>query len=186
LPYGIPLPFKDFLRQHSKIYQVISGSYGRLLQILHLRADKVNRAADYYRDYYFSLYEDTFQGWHACQKALIDIHQISRTHRIPLLVVLFPALINLETDYPFEALHRKIKKFLVAKNIAVMDLLPVYSGRKSISLWADRHNRHPNRQGHAIAADAIYQHLLTSQLMRAEKKSRPAQMPSLINRSASS
>jgi lysophospholipase L1-like esterase len=186
LPYGIPLPFQDFLRQHSKIYQVISGSYGRLLQILHLRADKVNRAAEYYRDYYSSLYEDTFQGWHAGQKALIDIHQISRTHQVPLLVVLFPALINLENNYPFEALHRKIKNFLVAKNVAVLDLLPAYSGRQSISLWADRHNRHPNRQGHAIAADAIYQHLLTSQLMRAEKQPRPAQMPSVINRRVSS
>jgi lysophospholipase L1-like esterase len=185
LPYGIPLPFKDFLRQHSKIYQVISGSYGRMLQILHLRADKVNRAAEYYRDYYFSLYEDTFQGWQACQKALIEIQKISRTHQIPLLVVLFPALINLEKNYPFEALHRKITNFLVAKNMAAMDLLPVYSGRQSISLWANRHNRHPNRQGHAIAADAIYHHLVTSQLIQAEKQPRPAPMPLLNNRRVS-
>lgn len=172
LPHGIPLPFKDFLRRHSRLYLLLSSGYGRILQYMGLRQDKVRRSASYYLEYYQKLYRNTYQGWKTCRQALLDFHKVSVEREIPFLVVIFPALIDCEYNYAFGAIHEKVASFLHNNGIDVLDLLPAYLGQHSRSLWAARHNRHPNRRGHRIAAQAISDYIIAKGLILGAKEAR--------------
>jgi len=180
LPYRIPLPFKAFLRRHSQLYMSLSNVYGGILQWFGLRSDKVRRSATYYLDYYSALYQDTFEGWEKCQKALLDFSRIAATEGVLYLVVIFPALIDLEGSYPFGFIHHKVASFLGENDIAFLDLLPTYLGKDSRSLWAASDNRHPNRQAHQIAARAISEYLMAKGLLDSSRAPQVEESPERV------
>jgi lysophospholipase L1-like esterase len=75
-----------------------------------------------------------------------------------LVVIVFPLLYDLK-DYPFKEIHEKLAGLCASKNIAMLDLLPVFSVYKAEDLWANPTDQHPNETAHKLAAESLYSYL---------------------------
>jgi hypothetical protein len=49
-----------------------------------------------------------------------------------------------------------VESFCRASGIAHLSLLPAFRGRRALDLWVSEVNQHPNAEGHAIAAGAVF------------------------------
>ena len=94
-------------------------------------------------------------GWEALLLQLERLDRDVRAAGADLTVVLFPLLVRLDGDYPFEALHERIAEACAARGIEHLDLLPAFRGERASELWVHPTDQHPNPRGHALAAEAI-------------------------------
>ncbi len=76
------------------------------------------------------------------------------------LAVLFPAFVQFE-DYPFQKVHESVGAWLQQQGAVTLDLLPYYKKYDPKDLIASFMDGHPNKLGHKIAADAIYETIRT-------------------------
>jgi hypothetical protein len=74
---------------------------------------------------------------------------------VPLLVALWPLLVDLERDYPFADVHDKIGRVCEKADIPFVDLLPALRGQKTAALWAHPADWHPNELAHRLAAETL-------------------------------
>ncbi len=110
-------------------------------------------------DYYRALYRADAPGWIASGAALDALAAACRRASIPLLVVSFPVLHQLDGSHPFEDLYRTVQERVEAAGGAFLDLFPVFSGRDAESLWVHPTDQHPNEVAHRMAAEAIAERL---------------------------
>ena len=80
-------------------------------------------------------------------------------YQIPLLVVSFPVLHQLDGSHPFSDLYRTVQERVEAAGGAFLDLFPVFSGHDAESLWVHPTDQHPNEVAHRMAAEAIAERL---------------------------
>lgn len=93
-------------------------------------------------------------GWEATLAHLEAMRDAMRARGGELYVVLWPLLVELDGDYPFEAVHATIRAALEARGVAFHDVLPAFRGQAPRSLWVHGADRHPNERAHArFAAD---------------------------------
>jgi hypothetical protein len=62
----------------------------------------------------------------------------------PLVVAIMPLLIDLNSDYPFAAIHQRIRTELEQRQIPVIDLLPAFLGRAPRTITVSPTDHHPN------------------------------------------
>ena len=88
------------------------------------------------------------------QQALRAIRDRCRAAGIPLLLVIFPLLLDLDA-YRFEAVEDEIAHVAVGLDIPVFSLTPAFLGRNAPDLWVASNDQHPNAEGHRIAAERL-------------------------------
>lgn len=94
-------------------------------------------------------------GW---DRTLADLEQMdasARAHGATFVVVLWPLMMQLDGEYPFEETHRTIVQALEARHIRAHDTLDAFRGEDASELWVHAADHHPNERGHAIFATAI-------------------------------
>ena len=127
----------------------------RLLSFVRDRLETARIARDttrWYRDMYGPA---NAEGWQRTREDLREMQQAARGRGVPLLVALWPLLVDLEQDYPFADVHEKIGRVCERSSIPFVDLLPVLRGRVSSSLWAHPADWHPNALAHRLGAEAL-------------------------------
>jgi lysophospholipase L1-like esterase len=137
--------------------QLLYGAYGRLRTPASLADDPRTK------------FTDDNPGWLDSQDALHQMGEVTRAHGIPLVVAIFPSLVQLDEHYPFAAIHSLIAGVASDAGAYPLDLFPAYRGQPARPLWVGPGDSHPNAQGHAIAANALYDYLRNSGLVLKEK-----------------
>jgi lysophospholipase L1-like esterase len=139
-----------------------------------VRARKARKEVDdYYKQHFFTeadqaLTDPATAGfdWADSRTALARAAQISRVNGFKLGLVIFPELYKLQADYPFEPIHRVVKKVANDLGVPVLDLLDTYRGNDPRKLWVHPQDHHPNEVAHQMAADAIHQFLERAGLLQ--------------------
>jgi len=127
----------------------------RLLTFVRDRFETYRIARDttrWYRDMYGPANAD---GWQRTRDDLRGLQQAARDHGVPMMVALWPLLVDLDKDYPFADVHEKIGRVCERAGIPYQDLLPVLRGRPTPSLWAHPSDWHPNAEAHRLVAEAL-------------------------------
>lgn len=83
-----------------------------------------------------------------------DMNQVARERDSHLLVVLWPLLHRL-SDYPFTQAHTHIAQALGEREVAFLDLLPIFEGEDASTLQVHPTDHHPNEVAHDRVAEAI-------------------------------
>lgn len=172
-----------FLRDGTRLEQVSDPlAAANLAQI---RADplaQVSTAYRYFRERWLAMnfasllerfFADSYVGdaeataeWRRAQQNLLTIRDAAIGDRSRFGLAIFPMLYGFEQDpYPFQSAMDAIEGFCRANAIPHLSLLPAYRGRRAADLWVSKINKHPNAEGHAVAADALLPFVL--QLMAA-------------------
>jgi hypothetical protein len=94
-------------------------------------------------------------GWRRTMDSIVAMQRTMQERGGELVVVLWPLLIELDGEYPFEATHRTIVRDLRARGVRVHDTLAAFRGQDETRLWVHPSDRHPNERAHLIFADAI-------------------------------
>ena len=118
---------------------------------------------------YFDLFENKYT-WGKFREAVTTIRNAARAREVPMAAVVFPLFgLPLDETYPFSPLHRKVGKFLLRREIPVLDLFPEfeYAPLSRIQLIPGT-DFHPNELGHRIAAEAMYRWLEEQELIPRE------------------
>lgn len=79
-------------------------------------------------------------------------------------VAILPFMYELSADYPFRPIDRMIEEACRKNGIPVADLLPALLGNAYADLWVHPSDPHPNKKGHELIAEGLYNFILRSQL----------------------
>lgn len=100
-------------------------------------------------------------GWQECQRLLTEMNRRIQHDGARLVVAVFPIFIGLEGEYPFTDLHTQVAAACREAGGECIDLLEVYRGRPSASLWVHPTDQHPNELAHRLAAERIAAQLVS-------------------------
>jgi hypothetical protein len=122
--------------------------------------DRLDRQAlgAYYTERFHEAYFGPGDATLEWQRAQADIAAIAREARaagIPVGLVIFPVLIDLDDDYHFRDICDAVAAFGAAEGLPTFSLLPAFLGRNGPDLWVSDSDQHPNARAHAIAAEAL-------------------------------
>lgn len=128
------------------------GRASRLWEIFERRAP-----AQQLEEEFFATTRRSFQSprWDECQELLGNMTALSHQRGFRFVVVVFPIFTGLESQYPFEDLHELVRAACRDAGCECLDLLEVYRGRPSASLWVHPTDQHPNEIAHRLAAERI-------------------------------
>ena len=128
--------------------------YSYFLNTLHSRYRAANepQIADYY-----GLVREAYQGdtWQQQQEHLQAFRDQVLSRNAKLLVVTFPFLHALGTNYAYRSVHDELSKFWAQQNVPNLDLLDVFSDYKAGDVVLSPRDAHPNKLAHGLAAAAI-------------------------------
>ncbi|MDM8528994.1 SGNH/GDSL hydrolase family protein [Anaerolineales bacterium HSG24] len=88
------------------------------------------------------------------QQDLLSIHEMTIAQHIPMIVVVFPDLVQIEES---QAIAKPIISLFETHNVPVLDVAPLLKGiapNERIVSWVDPH---PNELTHGKVAEALYQ-----------------------------
>jgi hypothetical protein len=95
------------------------------------------------------------EGWERTQDYIREMNRRVRERGGQFLVAPWPLFVGLDGGYPFAPIHETIRRFCLQTGIAHHDLLPVFLGRYSETLWVHPVDRHPNELAHRLAAEDL-------------------------------
>ncbi len=104
-------------------------------------------------------YQEPF--WSKHREQLEQIVTLCRQQGWELRVVTFPLLQSLGPHYPLRDAHDRLASFWTEHEISNVDLLPILEAHDVGDLVVNRFDAHPNELAHRLAAQAIYEHILT-------------------------
>lgn len=110
-------------------------------------------------------FADDQPGWQASRTALRDMAELARARGIPLVVAIFPTLVQLDQRHPYTRLYQRIADTVREVGGYPIQLLPGFLGQAARPLWVGPADSHPNARAHAIMADAIEAGLREDQLL---------------------
>lgn len=112
--------------------------------------------------YYRWMHAPSTAGWKSVEDAFSAIERIAAERKIPVVLAIFPFFSPEPwAQYPYREPHATVAAAAERHGFLVLDLLPRFEREDPQSLILDDHDSHPNARGHAIAADAIREFLLT-------------------------
>lgn len=117
--------------------------------------------------YYHALYEDSYSGWERTRRAFDRLGQLSRSHRFPVMVMIFPLFsFGLGDDYPFAEIHEKVTTAADDAGVVVLDLFPFYRGLDRMRLESVPNlDPHPSEIAHRIATETLWSFLVGRHLV---------------------
>lgn len=137
---------RTWLYRHSYLVRTIQDS--------RFRRELLARYGRALNESYFGNAEQTAE-WAAAQSNLLEIARLGRESGFQVGLAVFPALIELNQDYPFRAISDAVAAFGRTNGIPTHDLLPSFLGQNAPDLWVSSFDQHPNEIGHRIAADSL-------------------------------
>ncbi len=99
------------------------------------------------------------EGRETLREALSGLEDYSNERGFRLLVVVFPMLWGLDSDYPLVDQHDIVNDACTRAGVEHVDLLNVFQGDRAESLWVHPTDQHPNEIAHRRAAQAIAERL---------------------------
>lgn len=111
---------------------------------------------------YFDWLTDAYAGeaWEQQRELLDQIQDWCHRRDVELLVVVWPFMHLLDAEYPFLEVHQQLTQYWQSRKVPVLDLLSELSPHAADGLVVNRYDGHPNERANALAADAIWEHLL--------------------------
>ena len=146
------IPFFGFwLRNFSYLYYFLETRINKLIE-------KSNVECTYgeYLDHVFESEKNKEYN----MKYFEELYNISQQNNAKLLVVTFPLIHELQ-NYPFTEAHKFVEESGKKYDLEVIDLLPYYQNFTEEELIVNTYDRHPNELGHELAAQAIYDFILS-------------------------
>ena len=153
----LPEDVHQFLSDRSRLYLALHHTLNYVLS-----STGIQRS---YTEYLQHLYQNDSPKWQEFQQSLnlfIDTVQQDQT---PMLLVIFPAMEQLNESHPFLDLYAHIKDMAHAKGVEVLNLFPSFYGKNASSLRVSLLNGHPNAAAYEIVAEAIYRALIEKNLL---------------------
>ena len=98
---------------------------------------------------------EEIREWQTAQGNLLSVRDDVLKRGGKFALVIFPILFGLTDDYPLQKVVDEIQRFGISNDIPTLSLLPVFRGENASALWISPLDQHPNKIGHAIAAEAI-------------------------------
>jgi hypothetical protein len=129
--------------------------------------------------HYRSGFADDSPGWQRVQAALAEAKQLTEAKGIPLVVAVYPVLIDLDESYPFKAAHEKLAEYAHSLGSVFVDLREAFEGAQGPELWVHRSDQHPNEAAHRMAAAFLAREFRDRDLLH---RSGPSEVPSRISR----
>lgn len=117
-------------------------------------------------DYYVELFEG--ETWINCKWALGDLNELASGHGVPVAMVIWPLFDTevFDDSYPYLELIAKARKAARTLKWPVLDLFPSFRGldgrRLALIPYTDSH---PSDLAHRIAADAMLDFVIESELV---------------------
>jgi lysophospholipase L1-like esterase len=134
----------DKRRSRSRILALASDDLGSLL---------LSRATT---KWYLAVYSDAnADGWEQTKEYIRRMDAQTRAHGGRFVIALWPILAGLEGRYAFQPIHDRLARFSAKAGVPLHDLLGVFSGRPSRSLWVHPIDMHPNEIAHKLAAASL-------------------------------
>ncbi len=127
----------------------------RLWAVLADRIEGVRVGAESTRWYREMIGAPNREGWEATLAHIEAMDRAMRERGGRLVVALWPLMVELDGEYPFDATHAAIGEALEARSIAFVDALPAFRGQDERALWVHASDRHPNERAHAIFAERV-------------------------------
>ena len=132
------------------IYERLAGLYAGI---------KGKSLVDDYRE----LYKDGQTSWERCKQAVLELKAMCADRKIPLVILFMPDTHNLSQEGPYPAIYDKAVSTFRQMNIETLNTYPEFYekyGKDPKQLWVAIGDPHPNRNGHLILADNLYEYLV--------------------------
>lgn len=126
----------------------------RLIRDRQSRSEVAERYTQQFQRAYFGDASERGE-WQRAQANLLWIRDAAARKAVPMALVVFPVLVELNDEHPFRAISEAVSGFARDNGIPVHDLLPDFLGRNGPDLWVSALDQHPNELAHAIAAEAL-------------------------------
>ena len=118
--------------------------------------------------YQFTLEAYQNQIWDQQKKRMTELRDLVKARGAELLVVTFPFIHALGSDYSYAAVHQQLDAHWQSLDVPHLDLLDTYQGQTAEQLRVNKYDAHPNEEAHAMAARAI------GAFLRSERENAPA------------
>jgi len=138
---------KTFFSENSYLYNFVRGRWGRVL----------NRAGVTSFTPYKNLYEEDSEIWKTHKERFENMSAISKSEKIPILVVILPNWKNLNESYDFKEEHKLISNTVDEAGLDFLDIYPKIYGLDEVDYLIDPEDAaHPNYKGHELLGYLIY------------------------------
>jgi len=121
-------------------------------------------------DYFIYVHNDD-RKWQSVVSGFHEISNSSREKDIPVLLIIFPMIDKHGTrtkaryweNYPYKSLHEKVANLAEENGFHVIDLYEYYYNYPPQDLKSTPWDHHPNELGHKVAAEVIFNLILSNQ-----------------------
>ena len=138
---------------HSRLYQ---SSY--IYRLIRDRLDRSKISTGYaqkLKNGYFGTLQERLI-WKLTQRHLLLIKALAHEMGTDVGFIIFPALVELNKNYPFSDICDCLEAFAQSNGFPVHNLLPSFFGHSGPDLWVSAYNQHPNEKAHRIAAESMF------------------------------
>jgi hypothetical protein len=136
-----------------------TGLYSLRVTQLLWRAISVREQRTRTEAFYRGLYEPEAKAWRDTRRALQRMAALTAAEQIPLLVMIFPLLHQLDDRHPYTNLYEQVSAVVLEAGADALSLFPSFKGRDGEELWVHPTDQHPNEEAHLIAARRLASHL---------------------------
>jgi hypothetical protein len=149
----------DCLAAVNRVYAGIDGSgwWRRNSYFVNTIAHRLDLATNKDLKSYWQLLRRGYDGpvWEEQRKRLIELRDLVKAKGGRLLVVTFPFLQALGTNYEYQPVHDRLDRFWMEQGVPHLDLLSVYKSLPPKKLTVNDFDSHPNEFANRLAAMAI-------------------------------
>ena len=109
-------------------------------------------------DYYKSKFDSNYEGYINAKKEILKLTKHCKKKNINCSIFLIPD-IHQNNPYPFLFINKKIAKLAKENKISFLDLYESIEGIETTKLWNEHNDPHPNKDGHLLFSNKIYEYL---------------------------
>jgi len=121
-------------------------------------------------DYFIYLHNDK-RKWQSVVTGFESVRDSAAANNIPVLLVVFPMIVNEDTkskeefwgNYLYKDLHKRVTNLAEDNGFYVIDLYDYYSSYPPLELKVSPRNHHPSELGHKVASEAIFDWIIKNQ-----------------------
>jgi hypothetical protein len=107
------------------------------------------------RELYHNFFENE-TAWRDFEGGLERFAKLGRDQHACTHVLIHPELTRLGDDHPMLKIYTRVADASRAHGLTVTSAYPYFRGRTELRLWVGAVDAHPNREGHRLLAQALY------------------------------
>src|SRR5262245_1163299 len=143
-----PIPAWELIRYFT------DGGHGIRFQTIEFINNHVRSLLGKYGvDFYTAVHQPDTDSWRSVEEAFADLGKLQSEHGLPVVVIIFPLMMDTAVDYPWADIHRRVAAQAKQNGLVVVDLLDRFREAGLAHVRAD--GVHPNALGHQIAAEEV-------------------------------